>query len=130
MKFGVNNALTYTFSHTQLQRKDIGSIFYGLHSLDAPPTVDKYKFRMGFHAKPLRQRVIFNPILSPFINSLSLSLIKRISIFWPNNSKLSNVEGMFRFFVSGNKSLHHQNWPEGLSKQRDVILANDSTKFT
>lgn len=130
MKFGVNNALTYSFSHTLLQRPEIGNIFYGLHSLDAPPTVDKYKFRMGFSAKPLRQRVIFNPILNPFINSLSLSLLNCMKIFWPNNSKLSNAEGMIRFFISGNKSLLHQNWPEGLNKQRDAFLANETTIFT
>ena len=58
---GVNNALAYTFTQKCLQNEKW--IFYGLHSLDAPPSVDGFKFRMGYTAKPVRQRVVFNPWL-------------------------------------------------------------------
>jgi hypothetical protein len=41
----VNNALAYTVTHEMLSRPGVERIFYGLHSLDAPGSVDEFKFR-------------------------------------------------------------------------------------
>jgi hypothetical protein len=42
----------------------ISEVFFCLHSLDAPGSVDQFKFRMGCTAKPVRQRVAFHPLLA------------------------------------------------------------------
>jgi hypothetical protein len=57
----INNALFYTASCAMLTEKGVSEIFFTLQSLDAPPSVDEFKFRMGLQAKPVRQRVVFNP---------------------------------------------------------------------
>jgi hypothetical protein len=64
----VNNALSFVVTQTVLSRAGIRSIFYTLQSLDAPPNVDEFKFRMGYTAKALRQRVVFHPWVKPFMN--------------------------------------------------------------
>ena len=56
----VNNALYYAFAHEVMARPGIHRIFMGLHSLDAPASVDEFKFRMNFTPKPVRQRVVFH----------------------------------------------------------------------
>ena len=123
--FGVNNALIYEFTCNVLQRPEVCCIFYGLHSLDAPPGVDQFKFRMGYTAKPVRQRVVFNPVFQPFINHFSLRLIQKMQKYWSGNYTLNKAEGMFRFYLSGKRKLYEQSWPEVLNEQRDVLLSQN-----
>jgi hypothetical protein len=122
-KFGINNALTYTFTREVLQRREIRSIFYGLHSLDAPPTVDDYKFRMKFLPKPVKQRVVFNPFIAPLLQPLSHSLVKAIIKILPENAHFAKAEGMIRFYLQGKRPLVEQDWPEVLKKEKESILA-------
>jgi len=124
LKYGVNNALAYTFTKTALSRPGIRQVFYGLHSLDAPPSVDQFKFRMGFRAKPVRQRVVFHPWVAPLVNNVSLKLLSELRRLFPRASSLAKAEGMFLFYLEGKKPLHLQNWPEALLDQRDQILAS------
>ena len=63
----VNNALTYVFTRSTLDRSDVRSVFYTVQSLDAPPSVDGFKFHMGYTAKALRQRVVFHPWAEPLV---------------------------------------------------------------
>ena len=44
----INNALTFVLTKEMLARPEISHIHYGLHSLDAPASVDEFKFRMGY----------------------------------------------------------------------------------
>jgi hypothetical protein len=122
IRFGVNNALTYVFTQESLQRPGIQCIFYGLHSLDAPPTVDQFKIRMGYTAKAVRQRIVFHPNLQPFINPVSYSIIQKIRYLRPNSYTLSKAEGAFRFYLQGKLSLSRQKWPEVLEEQKIELL--------
>ncbi len=97
----VNNALTFVVTQTIIERPGIRSVFYGTQSLDAPASVDEFKFRMGFRAKPVRQRVIFHPYLSPWVNRVSYRLLKRLAEWMPASRHLSKAEGMFRFHLDG-----------------------------
>ncbi|MEM5775254.1 MAG: hypothetical protein AAGU05_09660, partial [Anaerolineaceae bacterium] len=67
----VNNALTFSVSQMMMRRSGTKMIFYALHSLDASPNVDEFKFRMNYRAKPIRQRVVFHPFLAFFLNQSS-----------------------------------------------------------
>jgi hypothetical protein len=125
LRFGVNNALTYSFTHCVLERPAVRCIFYGLHSLDAPPGVDKYKFGMNYYARPVRQRVVFNPLIAPLIRPLSHTLLKLTLKIFPKNSKIAKAEGMVRFYLQGKRPLANQEWPDGLHDQRDMVFHLD-----
>lgn len=99
---GINNALVFEFTNVVLRRPKKLWIFYGLHSLDAPASVDEFKFRMGYRAKPVKQRVVFHPMIVPLFNPTSYKVIKRFKAWNPSNPTLAKVEGMVRFYLEGN----------------------------
>lgn len=108
---GVNNALTYAVTNEAIGRPSVNKIFYGLHSLDAPASVDEFKFRMGFKARTVRQRVVFHPALRKLFNSSSHAAICQVMRFFPTNPTLSKAEGMLRFYLQGNQPLALQKRP-------------------
>jgi hypothetical protein len=99
LSHGVNNLLAFSFSKNALSRPGISTVFYGLHSLDAPKSVDEFKFRMGYVAAPVRQRVVFHPWLTPFFNHVTYALLRRLRNQWPKNPTLAKVEGLVRFYL-------------------------------
>lgn len=111
----VNNAIFYHVTHTALNRSDISTVFYGLHSLDAPASVDQFKFRMGYLAKPVRQQVLFHPCLDPMINKFSYTLIKYMLKFYPGSYLLAKSEGMLRFCLQGRCALGKQDATENVA---------------
>ncbi|OJX38341.1 MAG: hypothetical protein BGO78_10085 [Chloroflexi bacterium 44-23] len=122
LRFGINNVLTLAFTNEVLKRSDVSQIFYGLHSLDAPDSVDEYKFRMRYTASPVRQRVVFNPRLSPLFNPLTYSALNAVHKLLPGNPTFAKAEGMLRFSLQGKKPLAEQDWPLGLLEQKESIL--------
>ncbi len=126
LDFYVNNALFYSVSSNMLAREGINSIFFTVQSLDAPKSVDDFKFRMGLHAKAVRQRVVFNPMLEPFINRSTHKLISGLVSRYPEKASLAKVEGMIRFYLNGKLSVNEQEWPEcvaqGKPDSKDVVL--------
>jgi hypothetical protein len=114
----VNNILFYTVCRELLSRQGIKGMFLSLHSLDAPESVNEFKFRMGFTAIPVRQRVVFHPALAPFTNKFTHSVLTRLMQRYPKNNFLSKTEGMLRFHVLGKMSLADQIWPESVSQYK------------
>jgi hypothetical protein len=118
----VNNALSFVVTQTMISRPAIRSIFYGLHSLDAPPSVDEFKFRMGYVAKPVRQRVVFHPWLRPLFNGASHRVLRGLRRVQPGNTTLAKAEGLIRFYREGRRPLSEQDWPPVLEGRRDELL--------
>ena len=118
----VNNALFYVASTNFLARSGITGIFFCLHSLDAPPTVDQFKFRMGFIPLPVRQRVVFHPWLKPFETQRVHNLLEYLSQRYPDNPALTKAEGMLRFNLKGKLPLDDQDWPEPLAEEKYILL--------
>ena len=118
----VNNALSFVVTKTMMERPQINSILYGLHSLDAPSSVDEFKFRMGYTAKSVRQRVVFHPMVAPFFNKASHILIKRLCNLFPSNPFLAKTEGMVRFYLEGKRPLSEQTWPEPLEGRKEELI--------
>jgi hypothetical protein len=58
-----NNALIFSVAEEMLVRRGIGKITFGLESLEPVGPLDQFKFSMGFRTEPLRQRVVFHPLL-------------------------------------------------------------------
>jgi hypothetical protein len=118
----VNNALSFVVTQTMVSRISIRSIFYALHSLDAPTSVDEFKFRMGYVAKPVRQRVVFHPWLAPALNRASHATVKQLLCWYRGHSTLAKAEGMLRFYLEGKRPLNEQNWPECLTHRKKELL--------
>lgn len=115
----VNNALFYSVTTNFLARDGVHGIFFSVQSLDAPKSVDDFKFRMGFTAKAVRQRVVFNPLLEPFITNLTQKGVIALSKYFPKKASLAKVEGMVSFYLQGKLPLEHQDWPECLHHIKD-----------
>jgi hypothetical protein len=122
MRARVNNALCFVVTQAMVSRTGIRSIFYALHSLDAPASVDEFKFRMGYVAKPVRQRVVFHPWLTPVFNRSSHAVVKQLLRWRPDHSTLPKLEGMLRFYLEGKRPLDEQNWPECLTHRKKELL--------
>jgi hypothetical protein len=120
LPLGINNALTFVFTNEALKHPDHPYIFYGLHSLDAPSSVDQFKFRMGYTARPVKQRVVFHPSLSPLINCATHALLQASLHVQPGNPTLSKAEGMLRFYLQGRLPVSQQNLPPPLARSETV----------
>jgi len=116
LKVRANNALCFVVTQTMVSRTGTRSIFYALHSLDAPPSVDEFKFRMGYVAKPVRQRVVFHPWLAPVFNGISHAAVKQLLRRYPDRPTLAKAEGMLSFYLEGKRPLNEQDWPECLAQ--------------
>ena len=114
LKARVNNALSFLITQKMVERIGIKSIFYTIQSLNAPASVDEFKFRMGYRAKPVRQRIVFHPVLAPIFNKFTYSVVQRIFNQKPENSSLAKMEGMLRYYLEGKYPLTEQDWPNCL----------------
>jgi hypothetical protein len=120
----VNNALSFVVTETMVNRPGIRSVFYTLQSLDAPPNVDEFKFRMGYTAKPLRQRVVFHPWVKPFANRSVHRILHRLLRGNLRNPQISKSDGMLRFYLQGKRPLKEQVWPDCLMSYKEKMLAH------
>jgi hypothetical protein len=126
----VNNALFYVASCDMLSREGVSGIFFSLHSLDAPESVNEFKFRMSFIPKPVRQRVVFHPLVTPLVNHSNHKVIKRMLHRYPGNYILSKAEGVLRFHLQEKRPLNEQDWPECLEGVKASILESQSKKIS
>ncbi len=118
----VNNALTYSFTKEVLGRPGINQVFYGLHSLDADEKLDKFKFRMGYVVKPIRQRIVVNRWMRGLLNGVSHHVLKAALRRWPEHPTIAKAEGMARFYLEGKKPLAQQIWPDCLKDLQVELL--------
>lgn len=121
----VNNALTYAFTSEVLRRPHISRMFYCLDSLDAKESMDEFKFRMGYKAKPVRQRVVFHPKLRRLVNPLGHSTLRQIVRWMPSRPALAKAEGMIRFCLEGQIPEEEQVIPTAL--RRHGLLGEPET---
>ncbi len=121
--FGVNNALAYAVTAGVLDRPELKRIFYGLHSLDAPASVDEFKLRMGYQTHQVRQRVEFHPLLSPVINRLTGLSLNTIHRLIPGSHTIAKFNGLVDFYLQGRRPITRQEWPGVLLNYKDAILA-------
>jgi hypothetical protein len=120
----VNNVLFFTVSCELLGREGVKEIFYSLDSLDAPESVNEFKFRMSFIPIPVRQRVVFHPWIRPLANQLTYAIVNRLHQSRPSHSTLAKAEGMLRFHLQGRRNLEQQTWPECLAEYRNRPVDN------
>lgn len=67
-----NNALIFQVASEMLGKRGLRQITFGLESLEPVGPLDQFKFGMGFRAAPLRQRVVFHPLLRTLLQPRAL----------------------------------------------------------
>lgn len=97
-----NNALVFHVTNLKLQSEDVSHIFYGPQSLDAPGSLDKFKFNMGFEQKPIKQRIEFSSLVKPFVNKLSYKIFNILSLAKPESDVFRKLEGINKFYLEAN----------------------------
>lgn len=118
----VNNSLTFVVTQNMVSCTEIHSVFYTIQSLDAPPSVDEFKFRMGFAAKPVRQRVALHPLIPPGSIKYAHTIMAKFLERSPDNPFYSKAEGVLRFYLQGKLPIEEQNWPECIQENRSELL--------
>jgi hypothetical protein len=120
----VNSALTFVVTREASRRPQVRSIFYTLQSLDAPASVDVFKFRMGYVARPVRQRVLFHPWLAATLGPRTELLVHRAAERYAGRRTLTKADGMIRFCREGMKPASEQAWPACIAPPpRDAVAA-------
>jgi hypothetical protein len=121
----VNNAIFYAVSSDLLTRELVSKIFFTVQSLDAPESVDDFKFRMSLIPKPVCQRVVFHPWLAPLARDETYRLVCRLLERDPGSPLLAKAEGMLRFHLQGKAPQTAQVWPACLEEYRAQYQAED-----
>jgi hypothetical protein len=122
LKFGVNNTLGFVFTQRAVARPDVRQLFYGLESLDASWKVDEFKFRMGYEVAPVRQRVVFHPLLQPLVRPFTLAMVDRLGGAILRSPTWLKAAGMMRFYLEGTRPLSRQAYPECLLDRKEEIF--------
>jgi hypothetical protein len=120
-KKAANNALVYIVTRELLARPGVKKIFYSTHSLDAPASVDDFKFSMDYVPRPYRQHIQFHPYLAFLFNTPTYRMLRWLSQRVHNNV-LSKAEGMIHFFLEGQLAPEQQFWPPCLADQKADLL--------
>jgi len=63
LKHYPNNALIYTLTEEMLVKRGLREVTFGIESPEPVEELDAFKLQMGYRKKPVRQRVVFHPLL-------------------------------------------------------------------
>jgi hypothetical protein len=91
-----NNALVFQVAEEMLVKRRVVRVTFGLESLEPVGPLDQFKFGMGFRREPIRQRVVFHPVLQTLLRSSAFrGLLHRFgerrgekAVFWRKASGL------------------------------------------
>jgi hypothetical protein len=72
-----NNALIFYVTELMLVDRGVGEITFGLESLEPVAPLDQFKFSMGFERRPLRQKVVFHPLVRALLRHESVRRLFR-----------------------------------------------------
>jgi hypothetical protein len=98
-----NNALIFQIAEEMLVRRGVPEITFGLESLEPVGPLDQFKFGMGFQPRPLRQRVVFHPLIGALLRHAPVRALFRRwtgrygaeAVFW------RKAAGLLRFAEEG-----------------------------
>ena len=102
LKHYPNNALIYWLTEEMLVRRGVREVTFGIESPEPVEELDAFKLQMGFHKKPLRQRVVFHPALRA---AFALAPIRRLLISMGSRPtadvRLRKAAGILKFADGG-----------------------------
>jgi len=100
----VNNALAYSFCQSVFESGAADRVFYGMESLDAAPTVDEFKFHMGFRRVPVKQCVAVHPGLAAVGHWDLAPILQRLGRFGSLKNFTNKMNGLLAVHRAGLRS--------------------------
>ncbi len=93
-----NNALIHTLTEEMLVRRGVREVTFGIESPEPVEELDAFKLQMGYRKKPVRQKVVFHPLLRtafglPFVRRGLMTLGSRPTA----DVRLRKAAGILRF---------------------------------
>ncbi len=93
-----NNALIFHVAESLMRERAVPRITFGIEGLEELDSLDQFKLTMGFAKEPIRQHVVFHPLLA---TALSPSPVRRAvarlgerSSFWQRASNLVRLSDL------------------------------------
>jgi hypothetical protein len=98
-----NNALVFEVTRTMLVERRVRQVTFGLESLEPVGPLDQFKFGMGYRTAPLRQRVVFHPLLQALLRprALRAALCRHAEARAPQAGFWRKALGLIRFGEAG-----------------------------
>jgi hypothetical protein len=98
-----NNALIFEVTHEMLAHQKVPEITFGLEALEPVGPLDRFKFSMGFQPRPIRQRVIFHPLVRALLRR---GVVRAVLRRWTDHRGTEAVfwrkaAGLLRFAQEG-----------------------------
>jgi len=85
LKFYPNNALLFAVMKTKLACPEVGFISHGPKALAVGKGLEYYKTSMGLEVQPCTERIVFNPLIKPFLNWKGDAIVGRLARRYPDN---------------------------------------------
>jgi hypothetical protein len=93
-----NNALVFRVAQHFFQERHSKGICYGLGSLESTPALDRFKQRMGWELKPIKQRLVFSRSLEYAFLPVREPCLKVLSRLFPRSYTARKVSAMIRLY--------------------------------
>jgi hypothetical protein len=98
MRHYPNNALIFTLTEEMLVRRGLREVTFGIESPEPVEDLDAFKLQMGYRKKPVRQRVVFHPLLRATLGLAPLRrLLERVGSKPDANVLLRKAAGILKF---------------------------------
>lgn len=98
LRFYPNNALLFTVVQNMLSRPEMEQIWFGAESFEDVSGTDHFKLSMGFVKAPIRQRVVFHPLLRPALcNPLVIRAVCGLARRLPQSEFWRKLNGITPF---------------------------------
>lgn len=95
-----NNALMYGYLEYALNRAGLKEVSIGLESIqEGMDTLDHFKIGMGFHKKPIGQRIVLCPALRMLMNGPGAKAARLILRDGWGSEKLGKLAGLVRWYA-------------------------------
>lgn len=98
-----NNALIFHVTRIMLVDRGVREITFGLESLEPVGPLDQFKFSMGFRKRPIRQRVVFHPMMRALVRPqlLRTAVYRWADRFGTDGAFWRKTAGLVRFAEDG-----------------------------
>jgi hypothetical protein len=93
-----NHALIFELTRLKLALPEVNTVCGGPQSLDAPAELETFKFRLGYQKRPMKQRIVFNPLIRPFIGGTLHKFVKFVVRVRPQSDFFRKTEGVIRYY--------------------------------
>ncbi len=93
-----NNALVFQASQHFFQKKGCKGICYGLGSLESTPSLDRFKQRMGWTFRPIKQRIVFSKAVRCGLALAQEPFLKVMDKAFPKSYTVRKASAMIRLY--------------------------------